>query len=104
MSVLTISPTIAIESSPRMIPEQQITLFKFYMDQSMQDGVTYGQELYRLARQFAASDRLEAYRYGCELLKQGIPTLISASKQRYIVWTSLRSPFSGGTAIANSNS
>jgi len=75
-----------------MIPEQQITMFKFYMDQSMQDGVTSGKELYRLARQFVVSDRLEAYRYGCELLEQGIPTLISASKQRYVVWTSLRSP------------
>jgi hypothetical protein len=75
-----------------MIPEQQITLFKFYMDQSMQDGVTYGKELYRLAKQFVVSDRLEAYRYGCELLEQGIPTLISVSKQRYIVWMSLGSP------------
>ncbi|MBM0744786.1 hypothetical protein JOY44_24995 (plasmid) [Phormidium sp. CLA17] len=92
MSVLTISSTTALESAPRMIQEQQITPFKFYMDQSMQYGVTYGKELYRLARQFAVSDRLEAYRYGCELLEQGIPTLISASKQRYIVWTSLRSP------------
>ncbi|MBM0745241.1 hypothetical protein JOY44_27600 (plasmid) [Phormidium sp. CLA17] len=92
MSVLTISSTTALESAPRMIPEQQITLFKFYMDQSMQDGVTYGKELYQLARQFVASDRLEAYRYGCELLGQGVPTLISVSKQRYIVWTGLRRP------------
>ncbi|MBM0744329.1 hypothetical protein JOY44_22400 [Phormidium sp. CLA17] len=92
MSVLTIPSTTTLESAPRMIPEQQITLFKFYMDQSMQDGVTYGKELYRLAKQFVVSDRLEAYRYGCELLGQGVPTLISVSKQRYIVWTGLRRP------------
>lgn len=92
MSVFTVPSITTLESSPHVIPEQQITLFKFYMDQSVQDGMTHGNELYRLAKQFSPDNRLEAYRFGCELIGQGIPTLISASKQRYIVWISLRNP------------
>lgn len=92
MPVFTSSPPPTLTTTPPVIAEQQITLFKFYRDQAVQDGMTYGNELYRLARQFSPNHRLDAYRFGCELLEQGIPTIVSASKQRYIVWISLRNP------------
>ena len=92
MPALTVSSAAALESAPSVLPEQHITLFKFYMHQSMHDGMSYGNELYRLVEQFGIAARLEAYRLGCELIRQGVPTIISVSKQRYTVWMSLRSP------------
>lgn len=100
MLALTPSSTTTLESAPHVIPEQQITLFKFYMDQAIQDGLTYGNELYRLAKEFRIDDWLEADRLGCELIGQGIPTVISVSKQRYSVWISLRNPLAATFAAS----
>ncbi|MGA7934115.1 MAG: hypothetical protein WCA35_11255 [Kovacikia sp.] len=91
MRSLTHSPA-TLESAPNTIPEQQVSWFKFYMDHAFQDGMTYGNELYRLDKEFRIGDRLEVYQFGCELVWQGVPALISVSKQRYIVWASLRNP------------
>lgn len=95
MSVLPFSQIASLDSAPPMISEQQMTLFKFYMDQTVQDGMTYRNDLYRLARQFTRDERLEAYRFGCELHGQGVLTLFSVSKQGYTVWISLRSHLAG---------
>ncbi len=81
-----------LETVPSVVTEPQITRFKFYLDQSVQDGMTYQNELYRLAQAFPSRDRQTAYRYGCELVGQGVPTIISVSKQHYLVWISLRNP------------
>ncbi|MGA7934662.1 MAG: hypothetical protein WCA35_14045 [Kovacikia sp.] len=86
------NPSATLESAPNTIPEQQVSWFKFYMNHALQDGMTYSNELYRLAKEFRIGDRLEAYQFGCELFWQGVSTLISVSKQRYIVWVSLRDP------------
>jgi hypothetical protein len=85
-----VSLTTTLESTPLVIPEQQVSLFKFYMNHAVQDGMSYGGELYGLAREFTISDRLKAYQFGCKLFEQGIPALISVSKQRYVVWINLR--------------
>lgn len=87
---LAISPTNTLEAIPCTLPEQQLSPFKFYSNHAVQDGMTYGNELYRLAKQFSLADRSEVYLFGCELISQGIPTIISVSKQHYSVWVSLR--------------
>ncbi len=88
-SVAPSSPP-TLELAPYVIPEKQVSLFKFYMDQTIQDGMAYGNDLYRLVKEFEISDRLKAYRFGYELIGQGISPLISVSKNRYRVWVSLR--------------
>ena len=90
MSPLTTSLAGALETAPRVIAEQQGVLFKFYANQALHDGMTYGNELYRLVNQCSINHRLEVYRLGCELIEQGIPTIISVSEERYSVWISLR--------------
>lgn len=85
-----VSSNMTLEVAPCVIPEQKITLFKFYIDHAIHDGMTYGNNLYRLAKEFEMSDRLEAYRFGYGLIEQGIVALISVSKQRYRVWINLR--------------
>lgn len=92
MPVLTVSSTADLETVPLVVEEQRLTFFKFCMDQSIHEGMAYGNELYRLARQFIADDQLGAHRCGCELIGQGVPALISVSKQGYAVWMRLRSP------------
>ena len=92
MTVLEMSCATTLEAAPCVLTEPQLTLFKFYSDQSVQEGMTYGNKLYRLAKQFVAGDRQAAYRYGFELVSQGVPALISVSRQRYVVWMSLGSP------------
>lgn len=89
-SSVTTSSATTLELAPYVVPEQRVTLFKFYMDQTIQDGMTYRNELYRLAKEFGSDDRLEAYRFGYELIGQGASPLISVSKHRYRVWISLR--------------
>ncbi len=92
MSVLEMSFSTTLEAAPCVLTEPQLTLFRFYSDQSVQEGMTDGNHLYRLAKQFVADKRLEAYRYGSELMSQGAPALISVSAQRYVVWRRLGSP------------
>ncbi|MEP1080063.1 hypothetical protein NDI52_32375 [Leptolyngbya sp. PL-A3] len=81
-----------LELVPSVVKEQQITLLKFYWVHAVRDGMVYRNELYGLAKEFDGSNRLEAYRFGCELIEQGVPTIISVSKQQYRVWVSLRNP------------
>ncbi len=91
-------PGTVLELAPYLIPEQRITLFKFYMQSVIHDGMTDGNELYRLAREFGKDNRLKSYQYACQLIEQGIPTLVSVSAQQYRVWISLRSPIAAKLA------
>lgn len=85
--VNTVLPT-----APPVVTEPQIKRFKFYIDQSVQDGMTYQNELYRLVKEFTITDYYAAYHCGCDLIGQGVPTVISVSQQHYLVWISLRNP------------
>jgi len=87
----TIDSPSALEPALQAIAEQQLTLFKFYLDQAVHEGMVYGKALYQRANQFRADERLEAHQYGCALMAQGVPTLMSVSAQRYTVWTRLES-------------
>lgn len=92
MQSSTSSSITSLEAAPPTVVEQKIAFFKFYLNKSIQEGGVYSNELYRIEKQFPVGDRLEAYRRGYELIGQDIPSLISVSNQRYIVWTKLGSP------------
>lgn len=84
------SSTSTLDTVPLVVREQQVALFKFYMDQAICEGMTHSNELYRLIKVFSLKERLEAYRFGCELILQGAPVVITVSQKRYTVWASLR--------------
>ncbi|HEY9615361.1 MAG TPA: hypothetical protein V6C64_00875 [Microcoleaceae cyanobacterium] len=84
------SPTSTLDTVPLVVREQQVALFKFYMAQMICEGMTHNNELYQLIKVFSPKERLEAYRFGCELILQGAPVVITVSQQRYTVWASLR--------------
>lgn len=100
MSVFTPLSTTTLETAPCVLTEQQISSFKFYRDGAVQDGMIYDNGLYRLHKRFGINNRLDAYRFGCELIGQGIPTAMSVSKQYYSVWISLRTPLATTLAAA----
>lgn len=84
------SSTSTLDTVPLVIREQMVVLFKFYMEQTICEGMTYCNELYRLVKVFSVKERLEAYRFGCELILQGAPVVITVSQARYVVWVNLR--------------
>ncbi|MBW4521869.1 MAG: hypothetical protein KME16_19475 [Scytolyngbya sp. HA4215-MV1] len=87
-----------LETIPPVVNEQTVTLFYFYMDGAVYEGMRYQNELYQLECQFDIYSSSTAYRSGCELLQKMTgkipfefnPVIISASRLRYGVWLSLR--------------
>jgi hypothetical protein len=87
-----------LEAIPPVVNEQTVTLFYFYLDGALCEGMRYQNELYQLESQFDVYSSSTAYRSGCELLQTipdsmplaSNPVIISASKLRYGVWVSLR--------------
>ena len=87
-----------LEAIPPVVNEQTVTLFYFYLDGALCEGMRYQNELYQLESQFDIYNSSTAYRSGCEMLQKipgniplaSDPVIISASKLRYGVWVSLR--------------
>lgn len=79
-----------LDMVPLTIDEKQIAQFKFYFNHSVRTGMEYDLELYGLVSEVLPNARLEAYRMGCELLLQGLPILVTASRSRYALWLKLR--------------
>ena len=84
------SPSNLLSNVPLVVDEGQINQFNVYLCDGIRRGMQYRQELYGLVREVAAQDRSKAYQLGCELLSQGLPVLMTASKQRYVLWINLR--------------
>ena len=77
---------------PVVLSEGVVELFKFYRDGMIREGMRYSSELYGLASQFPAANRLKGYQLACELAESGTPVVVTASEERYVIWLSLRSP------------
>ncbi|MBD2104991.1 hypothetical protein [Leptolyngbya sp. FACHB-261] len=75
---------------PAVVHEQQLQSFNFYGDAGIQKGIWHEGELYGFGQEFNAQSRLQAYQAAYELAEQGVPVIITISKARYTVWTSLR--------------
>lgn len=99
MQALRVLPTSTLEAVPLVFSEQRVSLFKFYRDQSIRDGMLYRNELYQSVREFGIRDRLKAYQFACEQFEQGIPNLITVSEHRYVVWVNLRGPLAATSAL-----
>ncbi|WP_448562634.1 hypothetical protein [Trichothermofontia sp.] len=77
--------------TPLVINEEVVTLFKYWQD-TIQEGMRCGEELYRHFRSLDLHDRLRAYDLGWKLAQSGYPVCVTCSSQRYAVWVSLRAP------------
>jgi hypothetical protein len=84
------SSASVLDTVPLTIDENQIIPFKFYFNHAVRTGMRHDRELYALVGEVAPTARLEAYRLGCEWLRQGLPILITVSRSRYALWLDLR--------------
>lgn len=79
-----------LDTVPVVVDESQIHPFKVYLCDEIRTGMHYKQELYGLIREVDPWNRLDAYQLGCEMLSQGLPVLMTASRKRYALWVNLR--------------
>lgn len=90
MEALLTSAQSVLAMVPLTIDERQVIQFKFYFNQAVRTGMQYDRELYGLVSEMSPHARLEAYRLGCELIRQGLPILVTVSRSRYALWINLR--------------
>ena len=75
-----------------LINEKLVTLFKFWQDGGIQDGMRCGQELFCQVSKFGRNARNKAFEQACQLSQRGSKVVITAGSSDYTVWLSLRSP------------
>lgn len=76
---------------PMLICEDFISRFKFWLDGQMQDGMHHRNELFRCLRTEKLLGRQKIYDLGWAIAQEGVHTVITASKDHYTLWVSLRS-------------
>ena len=74
---------------PRVVPESQVSVFKFYDDQAIHEAVLWENTILRLAGVFDSDQKREAldFAYG---LSQDYATLITPSATLYRIWVDIR--------------
>lgn len=77
---------------PKLLTEQMVHPFNFYVDGEVRPGMRYQNDLYGLFQEFRLEQRLDVYPIATQLLKEGIPVVITAFQQRYVLWVQMRSP------------
>lgn len=79
---------------PLVITEDQVKAINIgvYLDGTKYQAVMHQDRLYRLVKQFAVADRLQAHVLGCDIAEQEIHTLVTASDRGYSVWVDAKQP------------
>jgi hypothetical protein len=82
-------PPVVSMAVPRVVPESQISVFKFYDDRAIHEAVLWEGTILRLAGVFDSDQKREAleFAYG---LSQDYATLITPSAALYRVWVDIR--------------
>lgn len=94
---------------PLVVKEELVNLFKFWFQETIQDGMLFRDELFRHLQSFNFVQRHRAYEIGYQLAEKGFKVVItcsgdtgittanrdhsSQSQIRYRVWVSLREPW-----------
>jgi hypothetical protein len=74
---------------PPVINEQDISPFKFWFDDSIQDGLYYQRELYYRRHIGDVRHRAKIYHYACKLAhRAGI--VVTITRRQCSIWVSLR--------------
>lgn len=76
---------------PKVLPESQIQVFKFWFNGALQDGTHQYNELYYRALTVEGVKRTRLYHLACKLSKQQADALVSVADDRCSLWISLRS-------------
>lgn len=79
-----------MEQLPLVIHEQQVTLFKFWFDGTLCDGLRFRNELFRRIYQLDECYRDRVYALSYALTERNIPVIILYSNRAYTVWVNLK--------------
>lgn len=77
---------------PLLIAEGLVTQFNFWMNDQMQQGMRFRDELYRHAARFDRQHRYQAFEAASYLMLEGTEAIVTAGKDHYTIWVCLRSP------------
>lgn len=75
---------------PKVIPENQAQMFKFWFNGDIQDGMRYRNELYYRVQRWSSQDRPQLYHMACKLTQQGADVLVTVDGEHGSLWASLR--------------
>lgn len=77
---------------PIIINETNVSPFKFWFENDLQDGIHHQDELYCRLRAFPVQERSKAYHLGCQIAKSGTIVVLTLSPEQCGLWVSLRDP------------
>ncbi len=75
---------------PSVVSENSLDPFKFWSNDSLQDGVHFHNELYYRLRQSPADSRAQLYQVACRLAQHGADILLTVSDESCSLWINLR--------------
>ncbi|MGF1458203.1 MAG: hypothetical protein ACFBSG_04185 [Leptolyngbyaceae cyanobacterium] len=75
---------------PKVIAESQVEPFKFWFNNSLQDGVHFQNELYFRLKESPISERGHLYQLACKLAQRGGDVFITVSRGQCRLWANLR--------------
>ena len=88
-------PTIPSPYSSAVLPpvvnEGTVFPFKFWFNNTVQDGMYYQNELFYRLHSVSIGTRAQLYHYACKLAQRD-NVVVTASDQQCSIWVSLRSP------------
>ncbi|WP_216351429.1 hypothetical protein [Leptolyngbya sp. 'hensonii'] len=76
---------------PLLVDEEDIFIFKFWLDNNIQDGMLYRNELFRRLREYDIAQRPQVYHLGCKLSQKAL-IVLSFTENKCSLWASLRDP------------
>ncbi len=76
---------------PPVLEEGEYSPFKFWFDNSIQDGMYYRNELFYRLHTISSESRARLYHYACKLSKHDC-VVVTTTDDTCSLWVSLRSP------------
>jgi hypothetical protein len=80
-----------MEFLPVLLIQDQVSLFKFWFNGNVQEGLRYRNKLFFKSELFQRYQRTEALELGYKISQKNIQTVITFSQLNYILWVDLQS-------------
>lgn len=77
---------------PRLLQESAISVFRFFYNNQVREGLHYDSTLYAAVCQFDVAYRLQAYQIAWALSEAKVPLVVTLSPARFVIWINLQSP------------
>lgn len=90
-SIASIKSTV--DPGSQIVKEQDAYFFKFFMNDSIHEGMRYQNKLYGLLCEFNIENSVVGAGFDYKQILKDSPVVISISNYRYKVWISLQSPY-----------